>query len=109
MSAPSSGTGLVLADGQALVPRPGAGGNIAADVAAKSAPDGYTLLLSNVAIAIAPSYYPKLNYDPVKDLVPVTELDMAPHVLCVNTASASLKIMASAVLFERHPLARTVR
>jgi tripartite-type tricarboxylate transporter receptor subunit TctC len=66
--------------------RPGAGGNIAADLAARSAPDGYTLLLSNVAIAIAPGYYPKLNYDAVKDLVPVTELAMAPHVLCVNTA-----------------------
>jgi tripartite-type tricarboxylate transporter receptor subunit TctC len=66
--------------------RPGAGGNIAADTVAKSEPDGYTLLLSNVAIAIAPSYYPKLNYDPVKDLVPVTELAKAPHVLCVNPA-----------------------
>ena len=66
--------------------RPGAGGNIAADAVAKSAPDGYTLLLSNVAIAIAPSYYAKLNYDPVKDLIPVTELARAPHVLCVNPA-----------------------
>src|SRR4051812_18525647 len=62
--------------GQAVIidNRPGAGGNIAADAVAKSAPDGYTLLLSNVAIAIAPSYYRKLNYDPVKDLAPVTEL-----------------------------------
>jgi len=66
--------------------RPGAGGNIAADVVAKSAPDGYTLLLSNVAIAIAPSYYRTLSYDPMKDFVPVTELAMAPHVLCVNPA-----------------------
>jgi tripartite-type tricarboxylate transporter receptor subunit TctC len=74
--------------GQAVIidNRPGAGGNIAADAVAKSVPDGYTLLLSNVAIAIAPSYYRKLNYDPVKDLVPVTELAMAPHILCVNTA-----------------------
>jgi tripartite-type tricarboxylate transporter receptor subunit TctC len=66
--------------------RPGAGGNIAADVVTKSTPDGYTLLLSNVSIAIAPSFYRKLNYDPVKDLVPVTELAVAPHVLCVNPA-----------------------
>jgi tripartite-type tricarboxylate transporter receptor subunit TctC len=66
--------------------RPGAGGNIAADMVAKSAPDGYTLLLSNVAIAIAPSYYPKLNYDPVHDFIPVAELARAPHVLCVNAA-----------------------
>jgi tripartite-type tricarboxylate transporter receptor subunit TctC len=66
--------------------RPGAAGNIAADVVAKSAPDGYTLLLSNNSIAIAPSFYHNLNYDPLKDLVPVTELAMAPHVLCVNPA-----------------------
>jgi tripartite-type tricarboxylate transporter receptor subunit TctC len=64
--------------------RPGAAGNIAADVVANSAPDGYTLLLSNNSIAIAPSFYTKLNYDPLKDLVPVTELGMAPHVFCVN-------------------------
>lgn len=66
--------------------RPGAGGNIAADVVAKSAPDGYTLLLSNVSIAIAPSFYRKLNYDPLNDLVPVTELAIAPHVMCINPA-----------------------
>lgn len=66
--------------------RPGAAGNLAADVVAKSAPDGYTLLLSNNSIAIAPSFYRNLNYDPLKDLVPVTELALAPHVLCVNPA-----------------------
>jgi len=65
---------------------PGAAGNIAADAVAKSTPDGYTLLLSNNSIAIAPSFYRNLNYDPLKDLVPVTELAFAPHVLCVNPA-----------------------
>ena len=64
--------------------RPGAAGNIAADAVAKSIPDGYTLLLSNNSISIAPSFYKKLNYDPQRDLVPVTQLAMAPHVLCVN-------------------------
>lgn len=64
--------------------RPGAGGNIAAEAVAHSAPDGYTLLLSNNSIAIAPSFYRHLNYDPLKDLVPVSELGMTPHVLCVN-------------------------
>ena len=64
--------------------RPGAAGNIAADVVAKSTPDGYTLLLSNNSLSIAPSFYNKLNYDPLKDLVPVTELAGAPHLLCVN-------------------------
>jgi tripartite-type tricarboxylate transporter receptor subunit TctC len=64
--------------------RPGAGGNIAAEIVAHSAPDGYTLLLSNNSIAIAPSFYRHLNYDPLKDLTPVSELGMTPHVLCVN-------------------------
>jgi tripartite-type tricarboxylate transporter receptor subunit TctC len=64
--------------------RPGAAGNIAANVVANSAPDGYTLLLSNNSLAIAPSFYNKLNYDPLKDLIPVTELAGAPHLLCVN-------------------------
>lgn len=64
--------------------RPGAGGNIAAAAVVKSEPDGYTLLLSNVSIAIAPSYYRKLNYDPVNDLVPVTQVSSVPHILCVN-------------------------
>lgn len=66
--------------------RPGAGGNIAADLVAKAAPDGYTLLLSNVSIAIAPSYYKKLQYDPVNDLVPVTQVTSVPHIVCVNPA-----------------------
>jgi tripartite-type tricarboxylate transporter receptor subunit TctC len=74
--------------GQAVIidNRPGAAGNIAADVVAKANPDGYTLLLSNNSIAIAPSFYRKLNYNPLKDLIPVTELAMAPHVLCANPA-----------------------
>src|SRR5215207_8538404 len=72
------GTGVIIDN------RPGAGGNLAADLVAKSTPDGYTILLSNVSIAIAPSFYRKLNYDPLNDLIPVTRLAVTPHVLCVN-------------------------
>ncbi len=61
--------------------RPGAGGNIAAEIAAAAAPDGYTLFQFNVANAIAPSVYKKLNYDPVKDFVGVTQLASSPFVL----------------------------
>lgn len=64
--------------------RPGASGNIAADLVAKAAPDGYTLLLSNDSIAIAPSYFKKLPYDPVKDLVPVSEVTSMPQMVCVT-------------------------
>jgi tripartite-type tricarboxylate transporter receptor subunit TctC len=63
--------------------RAGAGGNIAAEVAAKAAPDGYTLLQANVSHAISTSLYRKLNYDLVNDFAPVTQLASIPFVLAV--------------------------
>lgn len=69
------GQKLAEAWGQPVVidNRSGAGGNIGTDLAAKSAPDGYTLLLSNFGpMAISPFVYAKLPYDPVKDLTPIT-------------------------------------
>jgi tripartite-type tricarboxylate transporter receptor subunit TctC len=64
--------------------RAGAGGNIAADIAAKAAPDGYTLLQANIAHAISASLYKKLNYDLARDFVPVTQLASIPFVLLAN-------------------------
>ncbi len=61
--------------------RAGAGGNIAAEITAAAAPDGYTLFQFNVSNAIAPSVYKKLNYDPVKDFAGVTQLATSPFVL----------------------------
>jgi tripartite-type tricarboxylate transporter receptor subunit TctC len=52
--------------------RPGAGGNLGAELVAKSAPDGYTLLMHTSAMASAPSLYGKLPFDPVKDFTPVS-------------------------------------
>jgi tripartite-type tricarboxylate transporter receptor subunit TctC len=69
------GQKLTEAWGQPVVVdnRAGAGGNIGTDLAAKSAPDGYTLLLSNFGpLAISPFVYAKLPYDPVRDLAPIT-------------------------------------
>ena len=63
--------------------RAGAGGNIAAEVVAKAAPDGYTLLQANVAHAISTSLYKKLNYDLLHDFVAVTQLASIPFVLAV--------------------------
>lgn len=54
--------------------KPGAGAHIGADAVAKSAPDGYTLLMTTQALAIGPSLMKKLAYDPQKDLMPVTQL-----------------------------------
>ena len=64
--------------------RPGAGGNIAAEVVSKAAPDGYTLLQANVSHAISISLYRKLNYDLERDFAPVTELASIPFLLAVS-------------------------
>ncbi|RYF79025.1 MAG: tripartite tricarboxylate transporter substrate binding protein [Comamonadaceae bacterium] len=65
--------------------KPGANGNLGADFVAKSAPDGYTLLLCDVgALAISPSIYTKLAFDPSKDLRGVTMLAYSPHLLVVH-------------------------
>ena len=65
--------------------RAGANGNLGADVVAKSAPDGYTLLLCDTgALAISPSVYTKLPFDPTKDLRGVTMLAYSPHMLAVH-------------------------
>jgi tripartite-type tricarboxylate transporter receptor subunit TctC len=74
--------------------KPGAGGNTGADLVAKSAPDGYTLLMGTVGThAINQSLYPSLPYDPIKDFAPVTLVAGVPNVLVLNPAKAeALKI-----------------
>jgi tripartite-type tricarboxylate transporter receptor subunit TctC len=65
--------------------RPGAGGNIGADLVAKSEPDGYTLLIGTVGIhAINGVLYDKLPFDPVKDFTPISFLASTPNVLIVS-------------------------
>jgi tripartite-type tricarboxylate transporter receptor subunit TctC len=72
--------------GQQLVPenRGGAGANIGAELAAKSPPDGYTLLLVTVTNAVGASLYTKLNYDLARDFASITQLATTPHVLVVH-------------------------
>ncbi|MDB5823631.1 MAG: tripartite tricarboxylate transporter substrate binding protein [Herminiimonas sp.] len=70
--------------------KPGAGGNIGADIAAKSVPDGYTIVMGAVAThAINPSLFSKMPYDAVKDFAPVTLVATVPNVLVMNSANAS--------------------
>jgi len=65
--------------------RAGGGGTLGCELAAKAAPDGYTLLLGNVGpIAVGPALYPKLAYDPVRDFAPVTMIASFPNLLVAN-------------------------
>ena len=72
--------------GENVIPdnRPGAGGNLALAAVARSAPDGYTLTISTPGIALSPSLYKNLQYDPVKDLVPVARLATIENVVLVH-------------------------
>jgi tripartite-type tricarboxylate transporter receptor subunit TctC len=67
--------------------RPGAGGTIATQAAATSAPDGYTLILIAAGHALSPYFYPKLTYDPFNDLTPISLVGSSPNMLLVRSDS----------------------
>ena len=77
--------------GQTLVidNRGGAGGTLGASVAAKAPTDGYTLFMGGAHHVVAPSMYPKLDYDIEKDFVPLIQLASVPQVLVVNSKRAN--------------------
>jgi len=73
--------------GQSIVVenRGGAGGTIGTDIASKAAPDGYTLTLGTTStMAVAPSAYSKLGYDPIKNFAPISLVAVTPYLLVVN-------------------------
>jgi tripartite-type tricarboxylate transporter receptor subunit TctC len=64
--------------------RPGAGGNVGTEVVTKSAPDGYTLLMADISNAINPALYDNINFDFIRDTVPIGGVLRAPNVLVVH-------------------------
>ena len=85
----SIGQELTKAWGQSVIVDnvPGAGGSIGADKAAKAPADGYTLLMGHIGtLAVNPSLYPKLPYNPLKDFAPVAWVARVPNILVVNPA-----------------------
>jgi len=94
--------GLQAALGQAIVVenKPGATGNVGADFVAKSPPDGYTLMLADIgSLAISPSVFASLPFDPVKDFAPVIMVAYSPHLLVVHpsvTAKDAKELIAQA-------------
>jgi len=108
---PGGGTdllGRLIADrlsaalGQPVVTenRGGAGGNVGAEAAARSAPDGYTIVLVAPSIAISPTLYSKLNYDPIKDFAPIALVAQVPNVM-VTHPSVPATTLAEFIAYAR--------
>ena len=112
--APGGGTDLLLRTllpklgemlGQQLIIdyRPGAGANLAMDLVAKAAPDGYTLLMGSPGLAINPSLYKDLPFDPLKDFAPISLIGTVPNVLVVNPALPVHSVAELVALARKEP------
>src|SRR5207253_7597190 len=82
---------------------PGAGGNIAAEVVARSAPDGYTLLVSFTSHTINATLYPKLPFDPVADFTPIAMIATVPSLLVGHPKLPAQDLMALIALAKAKP------
>jgi len=84
--------------------RPGAGGNIGMELAAKASPDGYTVVLADVAnLAISPTLYAKLPYDPVRDHSPVNMPATSPNVMLVHPSLPATTLKELLTLAKEKP------
>jgi tripartite-type tricarboxylate transporter receptor subunit TctC len=83
--------------------RAGAGGRIAAESVARSAPDGYTLMMMTATLTIVNAMYEKLNYNLVKDFEPINLLGTTPFVLVVNTAVPATSVKELVTLAKTRP------
>ena len=84
--------------------KPGANGNVGADFVAKSAPDGSTLLLTDLGgLVISASVYPKLPFNPSKDFTPVVMVSYSPHVLAVNPSVQVKDVKELVAMAKAHP------
>jgi tripartite-type tricarboxylate transporter receptor subunit TctC len=81
--------------------RGGAGGTIGASAASKAEPNGYTFLVGAAHHTIAPSLYPKLDYDIEKDFIPVAVIAMPPQVIVVNPAKVQAKTLAEFIAYAK--------
>jgi tripartite-type tricarboxylate transporter receptor subunit TctC len=98
------GTKLSQMWGQQVVPdnRPGAGGSIASELVAKSPADGHTLLVNSSGVTITPSLM-KLGYDPLKDLLPVTQAFISPGVMVVHPSVPAKNVKELVAFAKKRP------
>ena len=100
-------TGQKLSElaGQSVIAdsRPGASGNIGLELASKSLPDGYTIVLSSPVIALSPHLYAKLNYDPHKDLAPIALIGALRNVLVVHPSVPATTVKELVQLARKNP------
>lgn len=85
--------------------RPGAGGNIAAQLVKRAQPDGYTVLIISVAYTVNPSLYANPGYDPMKDFVPVALGPTTPNLITVNPSVPVKNLQELVDLARKQPLA----
>lgn len=90
--------------GQQVIPdnRPGAAGNIGLEIAAKSKPDGYTIVLSAPGIAISPSLYTRLAYNPQTDLAPISLVSQIQNVMMVHKSVPARSLKEFIAVVRRH-------
>lgn len=91
--------------GQSVVAdsRPGASGNLGLELASKALPDGYTIVLSSPVISLSPLLYSKLNYDPNKDLAPISLVGEVRNVLVVHPAVPAKNLKELIQLVRKNP------
>lgn len=91
--------------GQPVVPenRPGAGGNVGAEYAAKQPGDGHAIVLASNALAISPNLYKKLNYDLTRDFAPITLVAQVPNVLLVHPSVPARNLKELAAIAKANP------
>jgi tripartite-type tricarboxylate transporter receptor subunit TctC len=83
--------------------RPGAGGNLSAEIAAHAPPDGYTLYMSSASLVVNPSLYRKVAYDPLRDFAPVTLLASVQNVLVANPSMPAKTVAELITLAKKTP------
>jgi tripartite-type tricarboxylate transporter receptor subunit TctC len=90
---------------QPVIPdnRPGATSNLGLELAAKSPPDGYTLVLTPPSIALSPSMYKKLAYDALRDLQPLTQVANMYYVMATHTSVPAKNLKELVALAKTHP------